>query len=220
MKSNKTHAVLEINSRKEKARQIIGIIKDYKNIYECTILDIGTGSGVIPSEIGKLCKKMHSVDLEDERIARKNYKFIKVKDERLPFDDESFDVVISNHVMAHVKDQNIHLEQINRVLKKDGIAYLSALNRLNPIEPNYNLPFLSFLPKKLADSYVRLARKKGSYDVKPLTYLGFVKKLERYFNYEDRTLNLIRQKLRMPSMAYRALRIFSPVWIFVLKKKA
>ncbi len=219
MKSKTSHAVLDIESRKKKAAAIIGILKDYKNIEDCKVLDIGTGSGVIAYEIGKLSKKAYAVDLRDERILKNNYTFKKIKDEKLPFKDKEFDIIISNHVMAHVKDDELHLKEIKRVLKDDGVVYLSMLNRIWPLEPNFNLLFLSWLPKKSAGFYLRLMRKGENYDVNPLTYLGFVKKLKKYFSYEDVTFKIIRQKLPMPHPSYNLLKIFSPVWIFILRKE-
>lgn len=220
MKSNASHAVLDIKSRKTKARTIIEILKHYKNIKESRILDIGTGSGVISSEIRKISKKVYSVDVVDERVIKNNFAFRMVKGEKLPFKNNEFDIIISNHVMAHVKNDGLHLKEINRVLKEDGIVYLGMQNRLWPLEPNFNMLFLCWLPKKLADSYVRLMGKGSSYNVNPMTYFGFIKKIKKYFDYEDVTIEIIRQRMQMPFALYKLLKIFSPVWIMVLRKKA
>src|SRR5690606_6714789 len=37
------------------------------------------------------------------------------------------------------------------------VAYLGLGNRLGIVEPHYRLPFLSWLPRRLADRYVRAA---------------------------------------------------------------
>ncbi|MBI2135138.1 class I SAM-dependent methyltransferase [Candidatus Woesearchaeota archaeon] len=220
MKKSKTsHAVLDIKSRKEKAALIIGILKNYKNLKKCKILDIGTGSGVISSELGKASKKACSVDVADERIEKSHYDFKKIRDENLPFKDNEFDVVVSNHVMAHTKNDEMHLKEINRVMKKDGIAYLSMLNRLWPLEPNFSLLFLSWLPNKIADSYVRISGKGKCYNVHPLTYHKFTKKIKKYFVFDDLTSRIISNKIWMPKPAYSLLKFFSPVWIMVLKKR-
>ena len=219
MKSKTSHAVLDIKSRKEKAAAIIDILKGHKNIKNSKVLDIGTGSGVIAHEIGKLSKNVHAVDLRDERVLKSNYKFKKTDSEKLPFSDKEFDIVISNHVMAHVKDNDLHLSEIKRVLKDDGIVYLSMLNRLWPLEPNFNLMFLSWMPKKTAGFYLRLMKKGESYDVNPLAYFSFAKKLTKDFSFEDVTIKIIKKNFSVPHYAYKMLKIFSPVWIFVLRKK-
>lgn len=219
MKSKTSHAVLDIKSRKEKASEIIRILGNYKNIKDCRILDIGTGAGVIASELGKAGKRAYSVDVVDERIIKKNFAFRKIKNEALPFGSEEFDIIVSNHVMAHARNGELHLKEIRRVLKKDGIAYLSMLNRLWPLEPNFNLLFLSWLPKRLADLYVRLMGKGDNYNVNPLAYWNFIGKLEKGFSYDDVTNMLISRKIALPELAYKMFRIFSPVWVFVLKRK-
>ncbi len=218
-KSKISHAVLDKKSRKEKASAIIRILSKYKNIKKCKILDIGTGAGVIASELGKTSKKTYSVDVVDERIIKKNFVFKKTTDENLPFKDNEFDIIVSNHVMAHVNNGDMHLKEIKRVLKKDGIVYLSMLNRLWPLEPNFNLLFLSWLPSKIADSYVRVLGKGRHYNVHPLTYSAFVKKIKKYFVFDDITLKVINNKLWVPKSAYSMLRVFSPVWVIVLKKR-
>jgi len=218
MKSAASHAVLDIESRKRKASVIMKILSDYKEIKNCKILNIGSGSGVIESEIGKISKDVYSVDIVDERIIKDNFVFKKVGDEKLPFKDNGFDIVISNHVMAHVRDNETHLKEINRVLNKNGIVYLSMLNRLWPLEPNFNLLFLSWLPKKIADFYVKLNGKGKSYNVNPLTYNRFIKKISKYFTYEDITMKIIKQKFPMPHLAYRLFKRFSPIWILILRK--
>lgn len=219
MKSKTSHAVLDFKSRKEKASAIIKILKNYKDMKNCKMLDIGTGSGVIASELGNISKSVYSIDIVDERISKNNFVFKKVKNERLPFKDDEFDIVISNHVMSHVKNDEIHLMEIRRILKEDGIVYLSMLNKIWPLEPNFNLPFLSWLPKKFADSYVRFCRKGSYYNVSPLTYFKFTKKIRKFFTYEDATIRIIRNKIVMPTIMYSMLKIFSPVWVFILRKR-
>ena len=219
MKSNISHAVLDIKSRKRKALMIIGVLNDYKNIKTSKILDIGTGSGVIAHEIGKISKNVYSVDVIDERVIKNNFMFKKIKNEKLPFKNNEFDIVISNHVMAHVKNDELHLKEIKRLLKGDGVAYLSMLNRLWPLEPNFGLLFLSWLPKKFADFYVRFMGKGTYYNVNPLTYNNFIKKINKYFTYEDMTIKVIRQKTQMPNTIYNLIKIYSPVWILILKKR-
>ncbi len=41
---------------------------------------------------------------------------------KLEFKPETFDLVFSSHVIAHIKDKNLLFKEINRVLKSDGLA--------------------------------------------------------------------------------------------------
>ena len=53
-------------------------------------------------------------------------------DENLPFRDDSFDLVISHHVIEHVNDQLAHLLELKRVLKPEGRLYLGCPNKTSP----------------------------------------------------------------------------------------
>ena len=44
--------------------------------------------------------------------------------ENLPFKDEQFDVVFSSHVLEHVENERVTLEEMKRVLKNDGVLII------------------------------------------------------------------------------------------------
>src|SRR3546814_18660903 len=89
----------------------------------------------------------------------------------LPFADDSFDVVLSNHVIEHVGEQPeqlAHLSELRRVLTPGGIGYLAVPNRWMLVEPHYRLAFLSWWPHAWRSPYLRLMRKGKFYDCEPL----------------------------------------------------
>ena len=113
---------------------------------------------------------MDAVDLDDQRIVHEGFTFTRFEGTTLPFPDESFDVVVSNHVIEHVGDrtaQRDHLSEIRRVLRRDGLGYLAVPNRWALVEPHYRLAFLSWLPRRIADAYLRLTRNRTPYDCHP-----------------------------------------------------
>ena len=58
----------------------------------------------------------------------------------LPFDDCSFDVVVSDQVFEHVVDYDSVLREIRRVLRKNGTSLHVFPSRYAPIEPHVYVP--------------------------------------------------------------------------------
>ena len=52
-----------------------------------------------------------------------NVSIRKIDIQEIPFENETFDVVIANHMLFHVPDLNKALLEVKRVLKGNGIFY-------------------------------------------------------------------------------------------------
>jgi SAM-dependent methyltransferase len=169
------HAVLDLPSRDYKAMKMARLLGLDPAGPRKRLLEIGCGSGGIShwfGEAGPMGWDVDAVDVEDVRLVREGYRFRTVTGTTLPFDDASFDVVLTNHVIEHVGDeeaQRAHLREVRRVLRNDGVAYLAVPCRWMLVEPHFKLPFLSWLPMPLSHAYVRLAGKGTHYDCLPLT---------------------------------------------------
>ena len=152
----------------------------------------------------------------------------------MPFRSSSLDIVVLNHVLEHVTDQTRLLSETWRVLKPKGICYLSCPNQYSLVEPHYRLPFLSWLPRGIANSYVRLTGRGKTY-VDDLPSYWRLKNLTRQFTFEDKTLAVLeapgllapgdeglKSRSRLvewiPAFLKRALLPLSPVWIVILRK--
>lgn len=169
------HAPSNLDSRKLKGLKIERLLTLWERPSPIRILEIGTGSGGIAHYFGahkSLVCTVHSIDVVDIRTAKDGYTFQKVKGTALPYGSESFDVVLSNHVIEHVgtlKSQLHHLKEIRRVLHPKGTAYLSLPNRWMLIEPHYRLAFLSWLPRSLRTPYLKFRKYGNFYDCEPLS---------------------------------------------------
>ncbi|MGQ9750668.1 class I SAM-dependent methyltransferase [Desulfosoma sp.] len=171
----KSHAVLDLDSRRRKALKIERLIGLCDRRQPFKLLDIGTGSGAIAHYFATR-RNLHcdgvAVDIVDQRLIKDGFQFLLVENTDLPFSDAFFDVVISNHVIEHVgsmKEQKNHLREMRRVMTTNGVGYLATPNRWMVMEPHYRLPFLSWLPDSLRHFYVRLTKKGENYDCNPLT---------------------------------------------------
>lgn len=197
MGNSKSHAILDAKSRALKARKIEIISKAAGSEFMGSALEVGCGSGFISEYFAKNgFSKVHAVDVADERKIKNGFEFQLVVGTQLPFGDDYFDFVISNHVIEHVgslERQIDHLKEIYRTMKPGGILYFAVPNRWRLIEPHYRLPLLSWLPAGLASSYVQLTTKEAYYDCRPLSILQSRKMLRNAgFDLSNMTLDAIR----------------------------
>jgi SAM-dependent methyltransferase len=91
---------------------------------DAKILEVGAGPTNPTSAFLATLGQLHGVDVDDE--VRGNVHLASsalMRDDRFPFPDASFDMVVSNYVVEHVGDAAAHLSEVCRVLR-DGGAYL------------------------------------------------------------------------------------------------
>lgn len=104
---------------------------------ECLhILDVGTGPGFFAINLALAGHQATGVDVTEEMLsyARENaeayeadVEFLIYDGERLPFEDDSFDLVISRNVLWNMEEPYEALQEWRRVLKKGGrIVYFDA----------------------------------------------------------------------------------------------
>ncbi|MGE8564607.1 MAG: class I SAM-dependent methyltransferase [Acinetobacter bohemicus] len=188
----KAHASLDIVTRIVKAQKIEILLELKPTSKPLRILEIGCGSGGIAHYFAvQQTLKCHvsAVDVHDNRIICDHYDFQNVEGVKLPFNNNTFDIVITNHVIEHVGEapqQLTHLKEIQRVLVPDGQCYLAVPNRWMLTEPHYRLKFLSWFPKKWRHHYLKLWGKGDYYDCEPLCLPELEKLLQQaHVNFEN-----------------------------------
>lgn len=100
------------------------------------VLDAACGAGYGSALMASKADKVIGIDISDEAIdfAKNNYQDIKNVEykvasvEKLPFEDNSFDVIVSFETIEHVPEniQNSFLGEIKRCLRYDGILVMSS----------------------------------------------------------------------------------------------
>lgn len=76
--------------------------------------------------------------------------------EKMPFASETFDFLYCNNVLEHCRDPIKLLKESCRVLKPEGLAYFTVINRFAFRDPHYHLNFLNIMPRWLAEKYIIL----------------------------------------------------------------
>jgi SAM-dependent methyltransferase len=90
------------------------------------ILDVGCGTGANLEMLAQFGES-EGVDVSDDALEfckAKGLKAHKGLAEKLPFADESFDLVTALDVVEHLDDDVAGLTEMNRVLRKDGRALM------------------------------------------------------------------------------------------------
>ncbi|HIE28083.1 TPA: methyltransferase domain-containing protein, partial [Candidatus Poribacteria bacterium] len=225
-----------LQERQGRAELIASILsKELKK--SALIVDVGAGNGLIRQCLSeKFKKRILGVEHQLE--------FVKIKEDifiadalQLPFRTTAVDLMLLNNVVEHIFEKKRLFCEIWRVLKPDGFVYLTTGSPFQLMEPHYKLPFLSWLPKPLADRYVRWTRRGTSYQhVKFVSYFRLLNLANRSgFSVSDITAHVLKHHGQLLQSRYQKylrlvrflpdkflnplLHLFSPQWFILLRKQ-
>jgi SAM-dependent methyltransferase len=204
------------------------------------VLVDGCGIGAYVRGIRRYTDHVMGLDIEVERVMEGRQKglanLLAAVCERLPFADNSFDVVYSHEVLEHVQDDRQACREMARVLRRGGHAVIFVPNRLYPFETHGiywrgvyhfgNIPLVNWLPDVWRN---RLAPHVKAYTVRglqnlfagtpmrvykhTLVYPGFDNYVARY-GAAGRALRGVMQSLEASS-----LRLFGLSHFLVMQKE-
>ena len=110
------------------------------------VLDVGSGAGtdsLVAAQMVGSEGRVTGVDMTQEMLAKAraaaaemratNVEFVEGEVETLPFEAESFDVVISNGVIDLVPDKDAVFSEIHRVLRPGGRIQIADVTIQNPV---------------------------------------------------------------------------------------
>ena len=98
----------------------------FKHNKNAKLLDCGCWDGINTKKYGKVIGTNFLYGIEvNKRKAKEAYKNgieVKISDlnQKFPYKDNFFDVVIANHVIEHLIDVRLFVSDIHRVQKKEG----------------------------------------------------------------------------------------------------
>jgi ubiquinone/menaquinone biosynthesis C-methylase UbiE len=166
---HKTHDETKRRTKAAKMRAVLQHFYGRDDLAGLRALDIGCSTGYTADELSAGGAEVIGLDIDVPGLGHASRRFgdhiafLCADGTALPFADKSIDVVVFNHIYEHVVDPDGIVAEIKRVLKDDGAVYLGFANRLGVIEPHYRLPFLSWLPRRVADRYVAMTGRASSY---------------------------------------------------------
>lgn len=87
---------------------------------------------------------------------------------QLPFTNNSFDLIIIQDVIEHLSELNDFCTEVKRVLKTNGVIYLSTPNKLSVFnflnDPHFGLPVVSILKRQSIKKYFLKHFRKTDYN--------------------------------------------------------
>lgn len=165
-------------SEHERGRDIVATLERYVpgfSAHGIRALDVGCGDGGVPIAIAEAgAARVAGIEPDRASLARgviRAQEHGVVADlrhgfaEDLPFEDGSFDLVILDNVLEHVRDRERSLAEAHRVLAPQGLLYVVtpkpyALHSLVS-DPHYQIPGLVLLPPRLQKWYFERIHSRG-----------------------------------------------------------
>ncbi len=151
-------------------------------------LEVGCGTGLILRHVAPIARSAVGIDISPgmlEKAVERGLNAIEGSVTDLPFEDESFDVVYSFKVLAHVEDIDRAIAEMSRVTRPGGHMLLEF----------YNPYSIRYLAKTLA----------GPQKISDETHEGAV------FTRWDRAIDITnRLPANLKAVDYAGVRIFTP----------
>lgn len=206
------------------------------------VLDFGAGRGVSRQEdpsayrrgllsLGDRCRRVIGVDVDS--AVRENpglhEAHVIAPNSRIPLEDESVDLIVSDWVLEHVDDPAFMAEEFSRVLKPGGWVCARTPNRWGYIGIATNL-----VPNRLHETLLRRAQPdRKAKDVFPTRYrINTRSKFRQYFDPGDWShysyghfsepayFGNSRLLWGLMLLSFRLTpEFFAPVWLVFMRKK-
>lgn len=184
--ANKTPQIRKIHFKK-----IVELLDPQKND---TVLDIGYNKGDLVKALRNFSNEVYGCDINKEVIKSSNINGLKiVSTEKLDYDNNFFDKIISSHVIEHTNNLENTIKEMERILKPNGICVLiysfeiiRGSNNFIEAAIVYKNPFCSIKlhvnklnPKKIQELTTMRLIKKGLFLTPYPTYYTVFKKYNK-----------------------------------------
>ena len=108
-----------------------------KPLEKLKILDIGSGGGLLCEPLYRLGANVTGIDASNKNVEvaklhakemNLNIKYIHSSPENINLENE-FDVILCMEVVEHVSNVNLFIEKCSNLIKKNGIIFISTINK-------------------------------------------------------------------------------------------
>jgi SAM-dependent methyltransferase len=146
------------------------------------VLENGCGVGMYVEHLIPWSGQVIGLEYDESRAREAHARaafMVCAAGEKLPFPDETFDLILSHEVLEHVQDDRLAVEEMARTLRSGGRMVIFVPNRGYPFETHGiywrgryhfgNIPLVNYLPRKLRDSLAPHVRVYTYKDLEKLT---------------------------------------------------
>lgn len=134
-----SHYDLPFGNRKFFIKHLFPYIFSLDFARDKMVLEIGVGSGYGMWFVSLVARTTLGIDYDFSQCieaSKKGIVTVNSEGTRLGIRDNTFDLILSFQVIEHIPEErlDLFLEEIKRALKKDGLAVISTLNRIQNIK--------------------------------------------------------------------------------------
>ena len=93
------------------------------------VLDVGCGTGAVLEQMAAKHFTVSGVDINDTALAYcrdKGFQVERGSADKMPYASASFDIVFALDVLEHLENPELALQEVKRVLKKDGLFIVTV----------------------------------------------------------------------------------------------
>ncbi len=152
---------------RHRGRLVCEILESFRSLGGLKVLDVGCGEGGTSLALADRGAKVTAIDYNLKRVEKLRQQTdapgvqISVQvgsAQNLDFPNETFDCILLQDVLEHLPEPKKAIHEINRVLKRNGVVYLSTPNRWSPLnfisDPHWNLPLVAVLPRNAVAFFI------------------------------------------------------------------
>ena len=193
---------------KDRGRLVCDILATFRPLEGLKILDVGCGKGGTSLALAERGAQIAAIDFNPKRVEKFRQQVtaasvdlsIEVGNaQNLNFPNEAFDCILLQDVLEHLPHPEKAIQEINRVLKRNGLVYLSAPNRWSPLnfisDPHWNLPVVSVLPRSAVAYFITNIVHREKFTREDFAALLSIYKIRRLFKDANFTLTFVNKRV-------------------------
>lgn len=173
----------------ERAKFVESVLSTEIELKGLKILDLGAGEGSTSSLLSKN-NIVISLEIKSERVNKipRSHSLSPVIADgvKIPFKSSSFDIIILQDVIEHMIITTEFINELNSLLKKDGIIYLSTPNKISLFnvvsDPHWGMPLLCLFNRDIIKRYFLKNFRRADYNRDDIAELLSFKNVVFYFS--------------------------------------